>query len=99
MSALRQATWKRLSKRKLEEMATRYEAACLFAAYRCGLQKGDPEFAARLSEMRDGIWLGVAQELRDLGCTEENVPAELANIINFAVRRRALAGLPTKGRA
>lgn len=91
--------WAGLSENKLDDMATRYEAACLFAMRRCRLEKNDPEFAARFSKMRSGIWFGVAQELRDQGCPNEDVPDELAKIINFAVRRRALEGLPAKGRA
>lgn len=93
-------TWNGLSEKKLDDMATRYEAACLFAMYQSRFEaKNDHEFASRTKAMRDGIWLGVAQELRDLGCPEDDVPDELANIVNFAVRRRALKGLPAKGSA
>ncbi len=92
--------WSRIPQDKLAEIANRYEAACLIAAQRArDLESDDAQFAARFEKLRAGIWAGVAQELRDLGCPADKLAAEVANIINFAARKRALVGLPAKGRA
>jgi hypothetical protein len=92
--------WAGVPPAKTAEIADRYEAACLIAMQRARqLETDDAKFAVRFCEMRDGIRAGVAQELRDLGCPEKNVAAEVASIVNFAARKRGLAGLPAKGRA
>jgi hypothetical protein len=93
-------TWAGIAPVKMAEIAERYEAACLIAMQRARqLETDDAKFAARFREMRDGIWAGVAQELRDLGCPEKDVAGEVANVVNFAVRKRGLEGLPAKGSA
>lgn len=92
--------WPGVPQAKTAEIAERYEAACLVAMKRARqLETDDAKFAARFREMRDGIWAGVAQELRDLGCPEKDVAGEVANVVNFAVRKRGLEGLPARGRA
>lgn len=92
--------WAGVPQAKTAEIAERYEAACLIARQRARqLETDDAKFAARFREMRDGIWAGVAQELHDLGCPEKDVAGEVANVVNFAVRKRGLEGLPAKGRA
>lgn len=98
MSAARK--WAGIAPAKTAEIADRYEAACLVAMRRASqLETDDAKFAARFCDMRKGIWAGVAQELRDLGCPEKDVAGEVANVVNFAVRKRGLEGLPAKGRA
>ncbi|TWG99315.1 hypothetical protein L598_001500000380 [Mesorhizobium sp. J18] len=92
--------WAGVPPAKTVEIADRYEAACLVAMRRASqLESDDAKFAVRFCDMRKGIWAGVAQELRDLGCPEKNVAGEVASIVNFAARKRGLAGLPAKGRA
>lgn len=92
--------WAGTTQAKTAEISERYEAACLIAMQRARqLESDDAKFAARFREMRAGIWAGVAQELRDLGCPEKDVTGEVANVVNFAVRKRGLEGLPAKGRA
>lgn len=92
--------WNDLSTAITEKIATRYEAACLFAARRARISSStDSEFENRFHTMRAGIWAGLAQEIRDLGCPEHKIPDEISRIVNFAARRRALEGLPAKGNA
>ncbi|MCT8999630.1 hypothetical protein [Chelativorans intermedius] len=92
--------WAGIQPAKMAEIANRYEAACLVAMQRARqLESDDAKFAAHFTKLREGIWAGVAQELRDVGCPEHRVAREVANVVNFAVRKRALEGLPAKGRA
>ncbi|WP_186397674.1 hypothetical protein [Stappia sp. TSB10GB4] len=92
--------WQGITPGKMAEMADRYEAACLIAMQRARqIETDDAKFAARFREMRDGIWASVAQELRDLGCPEKDVAGKVADVVNFAVRKRGLEGLPATGQA
>ncbi len=89
-----------LASSKLAEIANQYEVACLLSFNRVRRAETDPaKVSARYIEMRAGIRLGIAQELRDLVCPEDQVATELAKVVNHAARKRALEGLPAKGRA
>ncbi|KFB08846.1 hypothetical protein [Nitratireductor basaltis] len=92
--------WTGVAPTDMVEIANRYEAACLTAMQRARqLETDDAKFAAHFIKLREGIWAGVAQELRDLGCPEQKLASEVANVVNFAVRKRAFEGLPAKGHA
>lgn len=89
-----------LTETKLDEIASRYGAACLIAMREAISRNNDDQAAAdSFLEMRRGIWLGVANELREVGCPETHLSDVLARVVSHATIRCALDGLPTRGSA